>query len=529
MKIKKIISYLLVSLLLFTGIKFTLATETLTYEKAKELAEQYITNSLEDEMWKNNNPHITAHKYFYTDSETKASYIEFKVSCDNTKDCWFVLVNIDWDDVAIPIASPSGVWPGEILSLEANNDKKTTTEWENNYKLYYFSPFEQYIQLENTKEVFSINPIENTDRQLENFISNKKIEKLKQLEWEKTLIKEKYVFDNIKDEKNIATFLEQTRIESEELEEKLSKISIDSEIIQAKEKEIKTNLINKLEKLKQNSRENKKSLDFQKKKEEIKEQILQVSNEKFALSNLDMSYAKYYPEYWSSNEFVDWKWNYNTTCHGQTPCYKQFEAQYWDKKCNVWCTPTAVWILFWYYTLNSKFWINLHPNWNLMWKNNIDSDNMIKALWQVMWTYCDGNEEDNTLWWATSWKNIENATLYLNMLWYKNSSVKHDYGSTSFIFNKVKEEVFNNRRPIILDIKSINNEIKAGHTVVAYWYKATSGSEKIVRINSWYWNEKVDWWETYFYSDIDQNLDAMYLWDLYTFKAYSYTIFDIKK
>lgn len=108
---------------------FTFAKENIIYTKAENLALQYIKNSIEDESWKDNNPHINWEwKYFYTDDEKNPSYIEFKVSCDNTIDCWFILVNSDWDDVAVPIASTTWVWPWE--SLVWNNSKN---------KLYYLT------------------------------------------------------------------------------------------------------------------------------------------------------------------------------------------------------------------------------------------------------------------------------------------------------------------------------------------------------------------------------------------------------
>lgn len=58
------------------------------------------------------------------------------------------MVNIDGDDVAIPIASTQGSANFELLSaeLEATRGNSDNSRSARAHKLYYFSPFEQYIE-----------------------------------------------------------------------------------------------------------------------------------------------------------------------------------------------------------------------------------------------------------------------------------------------------------------------------------------------------------------------------------------------
>ena len=155
---KKIIAISIFLSLFINPFSFTFAKEKVIYKKAENLAKQYIENSLEDENWEEKNPYINWEwKYFYTDDEKNPSYIEFKISCNDNLNCWFILVNSDWNDVAIPIASTSWIWPWEVLSIKNDNNK-----------LYYFSPFEQYSEDLETKEVSSINPEDNIELLIKN-------------------------------------------------------------------------------------------------------------------------------------------------------------------------------------------------------------------------------------------------------------------------------------------------------------------------------------------------------------------------
>lgn len=136
MKKKTLSAVILVSLFV-NPFSFTFAKTKLIYDRSEDLAVQYIENSLNDDNWKDNNPRISGKwKYFYTDDENKPSYIEFKISCDKTPDCWFILVNADWDDVAIPISSTSWNTPSEV----------THQQGVNNEKYYYFWPLDIYSE-----------------------------------------------------------------------------------------------------------------------------------------------------------------------------------------------------------------------------------------------------------------------------------------------------------------------------------------------------------------------------------------------
>lgn len=375
MKIKKIISLILSSLILFSGIQFTLASEILNYQRGKELAEKYIKNSLDDELWKNNNPQITKETFFYTDNEKKASYIEFKVSCNNKKDCGFIIVNIDWDDVAIPIASPEWIWPSEILLLQMSPNSKNYT---NDNKFYYFSPFEQYIENKKTKEIFSINKEENIDFQINSFILKEKMSIIEEL-YKKDLAElEKNNEENI--EKNDINkvnltkeeFLEKIINEYEDQIEKNTKlnnflnlIELDKVIIDSKRIELENMLERKLEELKSWVKEYKKTEDFKIQKEKIKDQILNIKDEKFVIKSLDMSFASYNPWTNISNIFVSWiNAPSSSWCSWKVPCYNQmFNSTYNWINCNVaGCTPTALWIIYWYYALNNRY--TLFPNSN---------------------------------------------------------------------------------------------------------------------------------------------------------------------
>lgn len=77
------------------------------YYNAKEEAENYIKEEISSSYsnWYNKNPKITIETPFYSDNEKKPSYIEYKVSCNSNNDCWYIIVNLDWSDTKIPMAS----------------------------------------------------------------------------------------------------------------------------------------------------------------------------------------------------------------------------------------------------------------------------------------------------------------------------------------------------------------------------------------------------------------------------------------
>lgn len=140
-----------------------------------------------------------------------------------------------------------------------------------------------------------------------------------------------------------------------------------------------------------------------------------------------------------------------------------------------------------------------------------------------MWTYCTTAKPWTA---STPTANISNWINYPKALWYINSSsILYTWGNTNYIFNATKSEI-NSNRPILINAYEISSWV--WHSFVGYWYKSTTWNEKIVRINAWIWKIGVDNWSTYYYSSIDHNLDAMYMWTSGSFKASWYVTFNIK-
>jgi len=126
------------------------ATQKIRIEKARNIVNEYIQNSQDDEYWKDNEPYIRDEwTFYYTDSEINPSYIEFQIWCRDNKYCWFIILNIDEGDVWIPLSGTSWVWPSQVLQKP----------WEEkNTKLYYFGAFSQWSYHTPTGEILSINP-----------------------------------------------------------------------------------------------------------------------------------------------------------------------------------------------------------------------------------------------------------------------------------------------------------------------------------------------------------------------------------
>lgn len=456
---KKILSLVLLVILFWNPFSFTFAKSKVIYERSENLAKQYIENSLNDDNWINKNPYISWEwKKFYTDDEKNPSYIEFKISCDNQKDCWFILVNSDWNDVAVPIASTSWIWPWELLSLQneskinkKNKDNKTNKK--SNNKLYYFWPLEQYSIDEENEEFISINPQDDIEQILES---------------DKTLKKE----DKEKEIKN-------------------------------KKRELKT----RVDGYKIKAKEYKKSDDFKKHKEEIKDEILKMPKEEFVFEKLDMAFADL-PE-WTNWTYVSpWTsdikipWNSTSDCTSRTPCYKQFQTTYGSTTCSSWCAPTAVAILFWYYDRN---WFSDLVIWTAPTSQTMDSVSkwLVNSVAGKIWTYCDSWE------WKTSVSNIINAKQYAIDKGYKNTTSSFISWTISTLFSNIKTEI-NSWRPVISNIIYQKDWKQRGHTTVIYWYKSSPTNSNIVLMNMWWWTLPVDWLNTYTYSSINQNLSSVY-------------------
>ena len=313
-----------------------------------------------------------------------------------------------------------------------------------NNKLYYFSPFEQYSEDLETKEVSSINPEDNIELLIKN--NSKLTNKEKEIK-----------LNNYK----------------EDLKQKLFNAKIEA-------------------------KEYKKSENFKKRKDEIKEQIMNVPKEEFVMKNLNIANASY-TNPWASNVFIPW-WISSAECSWATPCYKQFQTTYNWISCWNWCAPTAVWIVFWYYDRNGYSDLVL---WNAPLTNSYLLEAMIKSIWNTILTKCDNKWQ-----WSTYTSNIPKAKQYAIDKWYKNTTSNYSWLiSTSSIFSNVKTEI-NAWRPIIINTQ--NNFDTGWHSIVWFWYR-NSTTTKVVRVNMWWWwSYTIDTWSSYYTSNIDQNLDAIY-------------------
>ncbi len=137
-------------ILLAAGLVSQWLTVNAFSDNFREKAEKYIAE-LGDfwPFWKNKNPKIVWQTPFYDSDDDKPSYIEYKVSCDTKKDCWYVLVNIDGSDVDIPMSAFS--W--ETISERMKNNYQAI-----NSKNYYFWVFEQFLYDDKLWVIWYSNP-----------------------------------------------------------------------------------------------------------------------------------------------------------------------------------------------------------------------------------------------------------------------------------------------------------------------------------------------------------------------------------
>lgn len=437
---KKLLLVIFITLLSFSSI--TYAISKFNYDSALQLANDYIVNSSFDENWKDNNPHIVGQwRNFHTDDDSKTSYIEFKVSCDNNPDCGFIMVNYDWDDVTIPVASTSWNTPSEVL-LAQNG---WTTE-DNN--LYYFSPFDMYSENIKTDYVASINPEDNIDTQLnQNKTLTVEEKKVKRLELET------WLRDKINQSKQDASDYKKT----DEFKNKINDL-----------------------------RDKKQAIP----KDEVSYKILP-----FASAELNQGW-NWYISPWTSDIFIPWASTSN--CWSRIPCYNQFTTTYNWSSCYVWCTPVAFWMIYWYY---DRQWI--YPNlisWTANSINDSTVNTMIQTVWAKLSTFCSWNE------WATYSSNYTNAIQYAKDKWYTSSVATNYSWIPSSLFTTIKSEI-NSNRPIVIHLRSL--DWKKGHSVVWYWYKSI-WSTPIVRINMWWGYILIPWTSSYYYSNVDYDLNSMY-------------------
>lgn len=385
---KKIFLVIFITFVSFSSI--TYAISKFNYESALQVANNYIINSSFDENWKDHSPYIEWKWIeFHTDDEIKISYIEFKVSCDNTSDCGFIMVNYDWDDITIPIASTSWNTPSEVI-LSKN-------WWTiNNNKLYYFSPFDMYAENINNGDVSSITQEDNFDIILNHDINLTEIEK------------------------------------------------------KLKKQKLKDWLKNKINELKKEAKNYKRTDEFNKKIKDLRDKKQAIPEEQVSYKILPFSeYANAtVPWIWwtwyilpsnASNTFVSW--SAYSWCNWKLPCYQQIlNVNYNWSNCAVWCVPTAYTILFWYYDRKWTFpdlisWV-ASTTWSSV------EDNVMIDLWKnYMSTACDWIEWKTSVWnWMNGWINYAKSKWYTTSTWTLVGS---------HIFYQAKLEI-NAWRPVIL-------------------------------------------------------------------------------
>lgn len=440
---KKLLLFVAILFISFSWVSY--AVSKFNYESALQIANEYIANSSFDENWKDHNPIIVEKwKEFHTDDDNKTSYVEFKVSCDNNPNCWFVMVNFDWDDVTVPIASTSWNTPSEVLVAQNWGNKDDN-------KLYYFSPFEQYSENEKSWEISSIDPVDNIDSELS----------------------------------------KDTKLTKEQKQEK--------------RKEHRNELKNRVIKAKNEASDFKKSDDFKNKIKDLRDKKQSIPKEEFSYKILpfgDYANADEPVNWWTnwyvapaaSNKFIPWVssvWN----CYWPTPCYQQFDTTYWWVSCKSWCSPTAIWIIYWYYDRQLTY-PDLIP-WTANYINDYNSTTMIKAVWVKMNTYC-------TWWqWATSSSYYTKWIEYAIDKGYTKSTATKYTWTVSSLFTTIKTEI-NAWRPIM-----VNN---ATHSMAAYGYNSTTWSP-IIRVNMWWWpTSEIRWTNLIYYktSSIDYNMNSLY-------------------
>jgi hypothetical protein len=257
----------------------------------------------------------------------------------------------------------------------------------------------------------------------------------------------------------------------------------------------------------------------------------------------------------ASDVLVTWTLVNDNYCIGKTPCYQQtavtipyLNPNIWALEyCSTWCSPTAVWIIFWYY---ANRWYKLFPSqttnsswtpwWNNTWTSNasknVEISNVINTIWRYyIWTYCDRDNNGNLNWEGTTKViNIQNAKDYpkLSVYWYTGTtSVYNPSVVPTALFNWIKTEI-NNNRPAVLSIARTNDRTK-GHSAVIFGYKSGTTNSNVVRVNLWL--GKIIWWQynynwvlyPVYATNIDYNLASIDISNI-SYEASAYTTFEIK-
>jgi len=127
-----------------------IAQEIWIYEEAEKIAQEFIAKNIDNEYWRREVPVLWEWILMYTE-KIAPSYIEYSVLCDAEKECWFILINLDGDDVKVPVFSLSDTSATTILAQKSRTKKE-------NLEFYYFSLFSIYAKNKITGEMYAFHP-----------------------------------------------------------------------------------------------------------------------------------------------------------------------------------------------------------------------------------------------------------------------------------------------------------------------------------------------------------------------------------
>ena len=111
---------------------------------ARKTLDDYIASlELYDVHWKGKHPKPLGSPIpYYTDDESAPITYEWKIQCDDTRDCGSVIVAMIDTESRIMEAGTYGT---------ANYERLVDGKVSQKNKLYYYSPFDQYIERDNEK------------------------------------------------------------------------------------------------------------------------------------------------------------------------------------------------------------------------------------------------------------------------------------------------------------------------------------------------------------------------------------------
>ena len=339
-------------ILLAAGLVSQWLTVNAFSDNFREKAEQHLQEILPGNIfWEWKNPRITKETPFYDVDDTNPNYIEYKISCDNEEDCGYLMYNIDWSDVDVPIAAFSGKTISERLNW-----------WNNSWdiKNYYFWMFNQFAT-DSKWNIWYVNPAE-----------------------------EKAVKDDMS-----TSISRGSQINS--LSTKAT--------LEQRNNSIKSNFNNLREAVKSSKEKNKVKHSLDKLQNQAKHSLDKLQNQaSFARNQLQA--------YGSDYGFVRWDIMWEG-CTSLVPCYTQTYRDYpsdrirdwvWPRGVT-WCTPTALSIIMWYYDRN---WYPNMVSWYAPAKTEkhyYESDDndwertireLQTKLWDAMNTYLSKS------WWLTN-------------------------------------------------------------------------------------------------------------------------------